>query len=138
MQEDPWKIAPALLEDHYTFEDALVVGLLLITLLRHADRIKMACLAQLVNVIAPIMTEADGGAWRQTIFILSCTLPSTEEASPCFRSCPNQACHGKAWRDHRRGVRLWCTTRRSRSLPFFAVNRNLEEDVELTADLLQF
>ena len=38
------------------------------TLLRHADRIKIACLAQLVNVIAPIMTRDGGPAWRQTIF----------------------------------------------------------------------
>ena len=41
---------------------------MLITLLRNADRVKMACLAQLVNVIAPIMTSNGGGAWRQTIF----------------------------------------------------------------------
>jgi alpha-N-arabinofuranosidase len=64
----PWTIAPAQLEDVYTFEDALVVGCMLITLLKHADRVKIACLAQLVNVIAPIMTENGGKAWRQTIF----------------------------------------------------------------------
>ncbi len=55
------------LEDVYNFEDALLVGSMLITLLRHADRVKIACMAQLVNVIAPIMTS-DTGAWRQTIF----------------------------------------------------------------------
>jgi alpha-L-arabinofuranosidase len=60
--------SPPQLEDVYTFEDALVVGCMLITLLKHADRIKIACLAQLVNVIAPIMTENGGRAWRQTIF----------------------------------------------------------------------
>ncbi|GLC82641.1 arabinosylfuranosidase ArfA [Lacrimispora brassicae] len=65
----PWQVAPSMLEDIYNFEDALLVGLMLITLLKHADRVKMACLAQLVNVIAPIMTEAGGKkAWRQTIF----------------------------------------------------------------------
>lgn len=64
----PWQIAPPQLEDIYTLEDALVVGLMLITLLKHADRIKIACLAQLVNVIAPIMTRTDGACWRQTIF----------------------------------------------------------------------
>jgi alpha-N-arabinofuranosidase len=63
-----WQVAPPLLEDVYTFEDALLVGSMLITLLKHADRVKMACLAQLVNVIAPIMTENGGPAWRQTIF----------------------------------------------------------------------
>jgi len=69
MQNEPWSIAPPLLEDIYTFEDALLVGLMLITLMKHADRIKIACLAQLINVIAPIVTERNGGAaWRQTIF----------------------------------------------------------------------
>jgi alpha-N-arabinofuranosidase len=63
-----WQIAPPKLEDHYTFEDALVVGTILITLLRNADRVKIGCMAQLVNVIAPIMTKAGGGAWRQTIY----------------------------------------------------------------------
>ncbi len=65
---EPWQVAPPLLEDVYTFEDALVVGLMLITLLKHADRVKIACLAQLVNVIAPVMTETLGGAWKQTIY----------------------------------------------------------------------
>lgn len=64
----PWTVAPPLLEDVYTFEDALLVGCMLITLLKHADRVKIACLAQLVNVIAPIMTDNNGGAWRQTIY----------------------------------------------------------------------
>jgi alpha-N-arabinofuranosidase len=63
-----WHVAPPLLEDIYTLEDALAVGCFLITLLRHADRVKIACIAQLVNVIAPIMTVNDGPAWRQTIF----------------------------------------------------------------------
>jgi alpha-N-arabinofuranosidase len=65
---EPWTVAPPQLEDIYTFEDALLVGCMLITLLKHADRVKIACLAQLVNVIAPIMTVNGGPAWRQTIF----------------------------------------------------------------------
>ena len=60
--------APRLLEDQYSVTDAVVVGSLLISLLKHADRVKAACLAQLVNVIAPITTEPGGPAWRQTIF----------------------------------------------------------------------
>ncbi len=65
---DPWSIAPPQLEDVYNFEDALLVGSMLLTFLRRADRVKMACLAQLVNVIAPIMTEDGGRVWKQTIF----------------------------------------------------------------------
>jgi len=65
---EPWSVAPSQLEDVYNMEDALLVGSLLITLLKNANRVKIACLAQLVNVIAPIMTENGGRAWRQTIF----------------------------------------------------------------------
>jgi alpha-L-arabinofuranosidase len=63
-----WAPAPRLIEDEYTVEDAVVVGSLLMSLLRHSDRVTVACLAQLVNVIAPIRTEPDAEAWRQTIF----------------------------------------------------------------------
>ncbi len=66
--KDRWTSARHQLEDVYNFEDALVVGGMLMTLQNHCDRVKMACLAQLVNVIAPIMTEAGGKAWVQTIF----------------------------------------------------------------------
>ncbi|WP_130282149.1 alpha-N-arabinofuranosidase [Microcella alkaliphila] len=59
---------PRLIEDVYSTIDAVVVGDLLGTLLRNADRVAIACLAQLVNVIAPIMTEPGGEAWRQTTF----------------------------------------------------------------------
>jgi alpha-N-arabinofuranosidase len=59
--------APHLLEEVYNLEDALLVGGMLNTLLRNADRVKIACLAQLVNVIAPIMTNKNG-LFRQTIF----------------------------------------------------------------------
>ncbi|HUK47924.1 MAG TPA: alpha-N-arabinofuranosidase [Terriglobales bacterium] len=61
------KEAPHLLEEIYNLEDALLVGGLVNTLLRHADRIKIACLAQLVNVIAPIMTN-ENGLFLQTIY----------------------------------------------------------------------
>jgi len=65
---DNWPEAPRLLEDAYSVADAVVFGNLLISLLRHADRVTSASLAQLVNVIAPIMTEPGGPAWRQTTF----------------------------------------------------------------------
>ncbi|MGP4043214.1 arabinosylfuranosidase ArfA [Streptomyces sp. 2A115] len=63
-----WDKAPRLLEDSYSVTDAVVFGSMVIALLRHADRVTAASLAQLVNVIAPIMTEPGGQAWRQTTF----------------------------------------------------------------------
>ncbi|WP_018924970.1 alpha-N-arabinofuranosidase [Salsuginibacillus kocurii] len=65
---EPWQVAPPQLEDVYNFEDALLVGCMLNTMLYHSNRVKIACMAQLVNVIAPIMTENGGGLWKQTIF----------------------------------------------------------------------
>ncbi|MHA3224453.1 arabinosylfuranosidase ArfA [Globicatella sulfidifaciens] len=70
-QIKPWQVAPPILEDHYNFEDALLIGCLLITLLKNSDRVKIACLAQLVNVIAPIVTDENNDnklAWKQTTF----------------------------------------------------------------------
>ena len=59
--------APHLLEQDYTLADALVVGSMLNTLMRHAGRIKIGCLAQLVNALAPITTDAHG-LFLQTIY----------------------------------------------------------------------
>jgi alpha-N-arabinofuranosidase len=63
-----WRDAPELAEDTYNAAEAVVVGTLLISLLNHSDRVRAACIAQLVNVIAPIMTEPGGSAWKQTTF----------------------------------------------------------------------
>ncbi|WP_165064902.1 arabinosylfuranosidase ArfA [Marisediminicola senii] len=63
-----WKQHPRLIEDEYNVTDAIVVGTLLNSLLRHGDRVKIANQAQLVNVIAPIRSEENGPAWRQSIF----------------------------------------------------------------------
>ena len=60
--------APRLIEDEFTKEDAVVVGGLLISLIKHAERVEVACLAQLANVIGPIRTEPGVPAWRQTTF----------------------------------------------------------------------
>lgn len=67
-RDHPWEVAPPITEDVYTLEDALVFGNMLITLLKHADRVKIACLAQLVNALAPISTVTGGGAWRHTTY----------------------------------------------------------------------
>lgn len=93
--------APHLLEEMYNLEDALLVGGLINTLLRNADRIKIACLAQLVNVIAPIMTSSDG-LFRQTIYypyssalqhakgaVLNLVVESPEYAVPGFDHVPD-------------------------------------------------
>ena len=59
--------APKLLEEVYNLEDALLVGGFVNTLLRNSGRVRVGCLAQLVNVIAPLVTS-DAGVLRQSIY----------------------------------------------------------------------
>jgi len=65
---DDWPLNPALSEEPYTVADGVVVGDLLMSLLRHADRVTSASIAQVVNVIAPIAAEPGGPAWRKSTF----------------------------------------------------------------------
>lgn len=65
---EKWTVGRPQLEQIYTMEDALVVGGMLLTLLNNADRVKIGCIAQVVNVIAPIMTEPGGGVWKQPTY----------------------------------------------------------------------
>ena len=137
-QNHPWQKAPALLEDHYDVEDALMAGLMMITLLRHADRIKIACLAQLVNVIAPIMTEKDGGAWRQTIFY-PFYHASRYGRGMVLRTAGDTPVHETSGHGAVSDVvstAVW--NQEEETLTVFAVNRNLEENCRLELDLRSF
>lgn len=59
--------APPLLEEVYNLEDALLVGGIVNTLLRQAERVRIGCLAQIINVIAALVTNKEG-VLRQTIY----------------------------------------------------------------------
>ncbi len=136
-KREPWGTALPLLEDIYNFEDALLVGLMLITILKNADRVKVACLAQLVNVIAPIMTRKGGGAWAQTIYW------PLMQASRWGRgvSLLPQLQSEKTDTAHYTDVPLVdaaAVLNEDGSLTVFAVNRDLEEHAELTMDLRSF
>lgn len=134
----PWQIAPPLLEDHYTFEDALLVGLMLITLLKNADRVKIACLAQLVNVIAPIMTEVGGKVWRQTIyypFLHTSKYGRGTVLQPLTES-PKHMTNAHGMVDDIVSVAVY--NEESEEISIFAVNRNLNEDLVLDLDIRSF
>ena len=63
MEKPRWGIATPLLEDTYTMEDAVALGAMLITVLRNADVVKIACMSELVNCISHIRTRTGGGSW---------------------------------------------------------------------------
>jgi len=131
----PWQIAPPQLEDIYNFEDALVVGTLLITLLKHSDRVKMACLAQLVNVIAPIMTENGGPAWAQTIFypFLHASTYGRGYALNTVCECDTYAAGNKSAIPYVESIAV--LSEDEKELTVFAVNRSLDEEEELEMNL---
>ncbi len=135
---EPWTVAPHQLEDVYTFEDALVVGCLLITLLKNCDRVKMACLAQLVNVIAPIMTENGGAAWAQTIFypFMHASNYGRGTALTPVVICDKYST-GKV-KDIPYVETIGVLNEEKTALTIFAVNRSLEEQVDLVIDLSDF
>lgn len=68
VEKTPWRIAPAISEQIYTLEDALLFAGMQMVMLRNADVIKIACQSLLTNISACIMTEKDGEMWLQTIY----------------------------------------------------------------------
>lgn len=134
---EKWVQVPHQLEDVYNFEDALLVGSMLITILRHADRVKVACLAQLVNVIAPIMTS-DTGAWKQTIYypyMHASTLGSGTVLNTIVKS---EVYESKSYGTAPYLDAVVIFNEEKEELTIFAVNKNLEEDMTLSCDLRQF
>lgn len=133
-----WSYAPPRLEDIYNFEDALLVGSMLITLLRHCDRIKIACLAQLVNVIAPIFTQTGGGIFKQTIFY------PFEHVSNYGRGaalrpiidCPKYDC--KDFTDVPYLESIATFNEEKEEMTVFCVNKSMDESAQIDINLMDF
>ncbi len=134
---DKWGRALPLLEDIYNFEDALLAGAILITFLKNADRVKVACLAQLVNVIAPIMTRNGGGVWAQTIFypMMHASRYGRGTALRAIMSSPTYDCKDYEKVPVADGTAVMGD---DGSVTIFAVNRDMEEPVLLECDLRAF
>lgn len=138
MKKRPWQTAPHLLEDIYTFEDAILNGLILITFLKHADRVKVACLAQLVNVIAPIMTETEGPAWRQTIFY-PFLHASKYGRGTALTPVISTGVHDTAKHENVTDIEAVAVyNEEKQEVTIFAVNRNTEEDIFFESDMRGF
>lgn len=133
-----WTIAPPLLEDIYTMEDALVVGGILTTFLRHCDRVKMACMAQLVNVIAPIMTATWGGICRQTIFYPLLHASKYGRGASLMPVAESPRYDSRDFTDvpYLESAAVW--NQEKEELTVFAVNRSLGEEMELSLTARNF
>ncbi|PWH07110.1 alpha-L-arabinofuranosidase [Brachybacterium endophyticum] len=135
---DDWPVAPRFAESTYSAQDAVVVGSLLISLLRHTDRVASASQAQLVNVLAPIRTEPGGRAWRQSIFH-PFALTSRHARGQVLQldidspTTPTRKYGDSAVLD---AVATWDAD--GGALTVFAVNRSADDVVDLGVPLLAF
>ncbi|TCQ05938.1 alpha-N-arabinofuranosidase [Rhizobium sp. PP-F2F-G36] len=133
-----WPEAPPLLEDDYNFEDVLQVGCILNTFINRADVVKIACLAQLVNVIAPIMTVPGGPAWRQTIFYpyYYASVYGRGTALKLMVDSPSYTVEDIGKVPYLDVSAVHDAT--SGHVTFFLVNRHLSEALDLDVGLLEF
>ena len=132
-----WTVARPIDEELYDFADALLVGSMLNTLINNADVVKIACLAQLVNVIAPIMTEPNGRVWTQTIYwpFLYGSRYGRGTALRAEAEAPTYACGVSPAASY-----LSCAAVLSEDEKYvtvFAVNKHPEEAMELAAEGLE-
>lgn len=138
-REKLWTEAPSLLEDSFTMEDAIVVGDMMLSMLKRADRVKTACISQLVNVNAPFMTEVGGsGSYKQTIFYpyMHASLYGRGTALQTPVQCDRY--DSKQYTDvpYLSSVSVW--NEENEELTVFAINRSVTESMELEANLCSF
>jgi alpha-N-arabinofuranosidase len=108
------------------------------TLLKNADRVKIGCLAQLVNVIAPIMTENGGACWEQTIFYPFMHLSNYGRGYTLDSRVVSPKHDTKEFTDVPDVESIATMSEDKESLTIFAVNRNMDEDVLFDVSLLDF
>jgi alpha-N-arabinofuranosidase len=132
---EPWQVAPPTHQDVYNFEDALLIGSIFITMHNNCDRVKMACMAQLVNVLAPIMTEEGGKAWAQTIYY-PFMLASKNGRGTTLRSIIKSESYVTSDKFTVPYLEASVVDNpESRTLTVFAVNKSLDKDTTLSLDL---
>lgn len=134
----PWEMAPPILEDIYSLLDALVFGGMLCTLLNNSDRVKIACLAQLVNVIAPIYTQKGGMAIKQAIFypFQQVSVYGRGSALKTLVNCP--AFETKLHGDVPVIQSAATYNEEDKTVTVFILNCDQNDDVELNLDLRSF
>ncbi len=122
---EKWTVGPHLLEQDYTILDTIVTGELLSMFHNLADTVALACIAQSVNVIAPIRTAPGGVSWKQGIFY-PFQLASRHGRGTALRVDAADELYASA---------VW--NGEENELALFLVNRNLTDELAVTAELEQ-
>ena len=92
--EEEWQIGPDRAKKTYTMEDALAFASMMLTLIRNADRVQMACQAILINVLPMIFTDKNGGCCATTLYypFLHGSLYGRGTALQCLTQTPLYDC----------------------------------------------
>jgi alpha-N-arabinofuranosidase len=133
-QDGKWDTSPALLEEVYNLEDALVCAQYMNSFIRRADVVKVACLAQLVNVIAAVLTRTDG-MLKQSIYY-----PFALYSKHATGISLTPAVHGDTYDAGERSEVEFIDAsasfdEASGELALFIVNRSVDQDSTVTIDL---
>lgn len=138
LKDSSWKVAPAISEQIYTLEDALLFAMMQMTILRNADAIKIACQSLLTNISACIMTEKNGESWLQTIYYPFFCMANyahgvvvvSKKSGPVY-DCPD-------FGDVPYIDELVVWNKEASEIVLFAVNRSEDNDMEIELDLNGF
>ncbi len=138
-QETKWQVGRSLVEETYDLSDVLVVAGAMMSMMDHADRVKLACIAQTVNVLSLIMTRPGGPAWAQTTYYPFLLMSKHGRGGIVLRSSQE----GPTFEVKKIGevpfVRSVVIHHPDKNeVVLFAINRSLDEDTELQAELGSF
>jgi len=136
--EHPWEIAPSILEDNYSLLDALAFGGLMCTLLNNCDRVKMASLAQLVNVIAPIITKPGGGVLKQSTFYPFAQVSRYGRGQALRPLLHSPLIETKKWGEVPLLQMAATFDENDRSVTLFVLNTDVNDAMSLSVDLRSF
>ena len=130
-----WPKAHPILEDQYNLLDCLLVGTVLNTFINNSHVVKIACMAQLVNVIPAISTVKKGISWRQSVYypLYFASLYGRGETLQLKIDSPKYSSDIADDVDYIDASAV--INNEEKKLSFFIVNRSEKESVELNFDL---
>lgn len=138
IDRQPWQIAPAISEQIYTLEDALLFAGMQMTMLRNADVIRIACQSLLTNISACIMTQKNGQMWLQTIYYpfyyLSNYARGVVLQEVC--QCDHYDCEGFTDVPYLDVLTVW--NQEEHYIAIFAVNKSEDEQLDTEVALQDF
>ncbi len=138
MDTKRWEVAPPIAEDKYTLLDTLVVGGLLCTIVNNADRVKMACLAQLVNALSPIHTEPNGDVLLHGTYYPFMQVSNYGRGKVYKNIVSCDKINTEKFGDVSSLATLTTYDEEKKQVAFFALNTEENDDVSLDLDFSEF